>query len=597
MFSQKLRSLLVGFRFKNRDEKRRRRTSKSRTLTCQSLEDRKLYAADAFTGIYNGGNWNVSSQPAAISFGLPGDQPVIGDWNGDGRQTPGVFRNGTWVLDMTGNGFDGGDRVLSFGLPGDKAVAGDWNGDGVDTVGVFRNGWWFFDRNGNGYDAADINPVSFGWGSDIPVVGDWNGNGKDTPGIYRNGTWALDIQGNGFDGADRFLQFGLPGAQPVAGDWNGNGVDTPAVLQNNQWFFDLEGNGYTGEAGHTNSLGAGTAVGGNGVYRPIPGTGIDFNVRLTPNYNPNSPNVNTVGVNVRLTSPKLVTGDFSVRLYWASGPNLSSPNLVFAGERFASVKNYRGDVGVRFTSAMITPRPDTATHLIAVANEDNAVREINHANNTKSVMLAPRTFIFKVAGFANGFGSDFRGLNLSGVTPSNKSPVIDVPTIVAPSGATRGEDILANARSVIAATLSRYHAVTTDRVILIGHSYGGEVARQLAPDVMPAKAGAQPAFGLVLIDPIDYALVANGQINQATVTKPLPIVKASSVMNISANPDASAAFKGYQIANARTKPSWQRLWYGDDKARGTADDVKHWSIDDDPKVHLAINRFLDVLVG
>lgn len=140
MLPQKLRDLLLGLIHDTCGTKRRHRRNKTRILMCQDLEDRMLFAADAFTGIYNGGTWHVSSQPAAISFGIPGDQPVMGDWSGDGRQTPGIFRNGTWVLDMTGNGFDGGDRVLSFGLPGDKAVAGDWDGDGVDTVGVFRNG-------------------------------------------------------------------------------------------------------------------------------------------------------------------------------------------------------------------------------------------------------------------------------------------------------------------------------------------------------------------------------------------------------------------------------------------------------------------------
>jgi hypothetical protein len=213
----------------------------------------------------------LADNPAQqISFGLAGDQPVMGDWNGDGRETPGVYRNGTWVLDLTGNGFDAGDRVLQFGLPGDKAVAGDWNGNGIDTVGVFRDGAWFFDRNGNGYDAADVDPVFFGWGSDTPVAGDWNGDGKDTPGIYRSGTWALDLTGNGFDAGDRFLQFGLAGDQPVSGDWNRDGKDTPGVLQNNHWFFDLEGNGYTGEAGTPNRFGTGIAVAGETSIGPRP---------------------------------------------------------------------------------------------------------------------------------------------------------------------------------------------------------------------------------------------------------------------------------------------------------------------------------------
>ncbi|MEZ6075836.1 MAG: hypothetical protein R3C56_09215 [Pirellulaceae bacterium] len=49
------------------------------------------------------------------------------------------------MLDLTGNGYDAGDRVLQFGLPGAQAVSGDWNGNGKDTPAVLQNNQWFFD--------------------------------------------------------------------------------------------------------------------------------------------------------------------------------------------------------------------------------------------------------------------------------------------------------------------------------------------------------------------------------------------------------------------------------------------------------------------
>lgn len=243
----------------------------SRVLRCETLESRQLSAADVFVGMYDEGSWTLGDNPAQrIHFGLHGDQPVMGDWDGDGRKTPGVFRGGKWVLDISGNGFDDADRTIWFGLPGDQPVAGDWDGDGVDTVGVFRNGTWIFDRNGNGFDSADVDSVLFGWGSDTPVVGDWDGDGKDTPGVFRKGIWVLDLTGNGYDNGDKFLQFGLPKDQPVSGDWNGDGKDTPGVLQNNRWFFDLEGDGYTGEVGQPNRFGSGRAVSGSSSIGPRP---------------------------------------------------------------------------------------------------------------------------------------------------------------------------------------------------------------------------------------------------------------------------------------------------------------------------------------
>ena len=49
---------------------------------------------------------------------------------------PGTFNplTATWTLH---NSSGGPDRVFRFGQPGDLPVVGDWNGSGQDTVGVF----------------------------------------------------------------------------------------------------------------------------------------------------------------------------------------------------------------------------------------------------------------------------------------------------------------------------------------------------------------------------------------------------------------------------------------------------------------------------
>jgi hypothetical protein len=55
---------------------------------------------------------------------------VIGDWNGTGISKIGVFRpaTGEWFLDANGNGKwdDGIDLYLSYGEPGDVPVVGKW---------------------------------------------------------------------------------------------------------------------------------------------------------------------------------------------------------------------------------------------------------------------------------------------------------------------------------------------------------------------------------------------------------------------------------------------------------------------------------------
>jgi len=73
-----------------------------------------------------------------------------------------------------------GDIVFVYGDPSDTTLMGDWNGDGTDTPGVVRNGVWHL-RNSNTTGFGEIS-LAYGDPGDTPVVGDWDGNGTDTPG-------------------------------------------------------------------------------------------------------------------------------------------------------------------------------------------------------------------------------------------------------------------------------------------------------------------------------------------------------------------------------------------------------------------------------
>ncbi len=202
------------------------------------------------------GNQKMNIPPDSVfAFGgIPGDIPITGDWNGDGRTKIGIYRssNGLWILDTNGNGvIDAGDAVFNLHIgtsPGDIPVVGDWNGDGRSKVGYFRQGFlWILDTNGNHtFDQSDQVYAFGGIAGDVPVVGDWTGTGTSKIGIFRQGfLWILDANGNGsIDASDYIFPYGgIPGDVPVVGDWTGAGITQVGIFrQGFLWALDANGN-------------------------------------------------------------------------------------------------------------------------------------------------------------------------------------------------------------------------------------------------------------------------------------------------------------------------------------------------------------------
>ncbi|MBI1765134.1 MAG: SBBP repeat-containing protein [Acidobacteria bacterium] len=187
---------------------------------------------------------SLTAGPADISafFGVPTDKPIVGDWNGDGIKTIGLFRDGTFFLHNRNESTGTPDLQFTFGQAGDIPIVGDWNGDGVDTIGVYRRASsahfasLFLLRNSNSSGTADVT-VSFGGFNDLPLAGDWNGDGIDTIGTFRNpvGTATsatfLLRNSNSAGTADITVSFGALGDLPITGDWDGNLTDTIGVFR------------------------------------------------------------------------------------------------------------------------------------------------------------------------------------------------------------------------------------------------------------------------------------------------------------------------------------------------------------------------------
>jgi len=217
---------------------------------------RKFFAET--TGVYvpSTGRWllrnsNTTGDPDfVVKFGgLPGDLPVAGDWNGDGRTDIAVFRDGHFLRAflkpftscLVCQPFLVADPLdeIAFGAAGDLPVAGDWNGDGVDDIGVFRPTklGTFLLRVPLFEPICQFCPqevfttktVPFGSAGNLPLAGDWNNDGNDEVGVYDPALAQFSLTED-FVEPTFVFPFGLAGDRPLAGDWLGSTVDGVGVF-------------------------------------------------------------------------------------------------------------------------------------------------------------------------------------------------------------------------------------------------------------------------------------------------------------------------------------------------------------------------------
>jgi subtilisin family serine protease len=157
---------------------------------CDGTKTPGLYRqSDGYVYLRNSNTQGVAD--IKFFFGNPGDVPLAGDFDGDGCDTVSIYRPGEgrfYIINRLGSGDRGlgaADTSFLYGNPGDVPFVGDWNGDGVDTPGLRRssNGFVYL-RNSNTQGVADLS-YFYGDPGDLVFAGDWNRNGIDTLGLYR----------------------------------------------------------------------------------------------------------------------------------------------------------------------------------------------------------------------------------------------------------------------------------------------------------------------------------------------------------------------------------------------------------------------------
>jgi len=172
--------------------------------------DPAVYREGTTPGAQSNFYYRPSSIPGidfrAMPWGINGDRPLRGDYDGDGKADVTVFRpsNGIWyILQSSTSSL----RAEPWGLATDRFVPGDYDGDGRTDLAVFRGGVWHIKRS-----REDLYEALF-WGAvnDLPVPGDFDGDGRIDIAVFRQGIWYI-LQSNG---QTRIAAFGLDGDLPL----------------------------------------------------------------------------------------------------------------------------------------------------------------------------------------------------------------------------------------------------------------------------------------------------------------------------------------------------------------------------------------------
>ena len=177
----------------------------------------------------------------AEQFGSTGDNPgVVGNWDGDVKADVAVYRNGVGAGSQSFFFYRPSTQPgvnfipVQWGTAGDEPLRGDFDGDGRANPAVYRasDNIWYIAENAARYER-------WGTAADKRISGDFDGDGKTDLAVFRDGLWAIRQSSNG---AQIYRQFGQAGDRIVAGDYDGDGK-TDLAIRRGGVFYVLRSNG------------------------------------------------------------------------------------------------------------------------------------------------------------------------------------------------------------------------------------------------------------------------------------------------------------------------------------------------------------------
>ena len=357
-----------------------------------------------------------SSAVGRFYYGIPGDEPLMGDWNCNGEQTPGMYRRSTGLVYLRESNTQGiADRQYIFGNPSDIPIIGDFNGDGCDTVSIYRpSEAKFYLSYTLGAPIADVS-FFFGGLGDTPIIGDFDGDGVDSVGIFRPSTGLVALTNSHRGGPVNYqFYFGGAGDQIMAGDWDGDGKDTVAIYRPSDGTLHIRNAHETGIADYSLKVGR--------YRRAVPASGV-WNV---PGSSGGSGGGSSTVVTVPgIAAPPSRTPSGPIEIYGESNVVIENLHISNPGGTCVVVS---GSSNVTIRNSTIGPCGDQGVYITDsndVTVTGNYITDANRgvlAHRSDSIVVDGNAFVYTGRNFVqfdkvNGAGSSIsanRGMNQLG---------------------------------------------------------------------------------------------------------------------------------------------------------------------------------------
>jgi hypothetical protein len=361
-----------------------------------------------------GGGTNTAD--ITVQYGTVGQGwiPLAGDWNGDGVTTIGVYDPGdsnsqsTFYLKNSDTA-GGADISATFGLvitgstTGWKPIVGDWDGNGTTTIGLYEPSYGqyaicgiFYLSNSNSDPALDI-IGNYGSVNLTPLTGDWDHDGTTTIGVF-DASQNLLLTNNDTSGVPSYPSFHIAGADsrsiPLVGYWRNQPTVSLSVSNNSVQY------------GSSVSITATVASNAAGEATP---TGTVTFVDGTTTLGTATLSQTVLGTaTATLTTTQLAAGSDSIAASYGGDVNyISGTTSVAANEFITTVAGngsagYSGDGGQATAAALDDPSGvvlDSSGDLFIGDQQNNRVRKVNLATGVITTVAGDG-----IAGFSGNGG-------------------------------------------------------------------------------------------------------------------------------------------------------------------------------------------------